>query len=73
MVEVRRVGILSPGDMGAGIGLALRQSGLDVLTQSIEGLGQVIVSFGQVRLGGQRAPISSGGVLRNILAGVGVA
>jgi len=32
MVDVRRVGILSPGDMGAGIGLALTQSGLEVLT-----------------------------------------
>src|SRR3954468_24144857 len=32
MVDVRRVGILSPGDMGAGIGLALSQSGLEVLT-----------------------------------------
>jgi 3-hydroxyisobutyrate dehydrogenase-like beta-hydroxyacid dehydrogenase len=30
--ELRRVGILSPGDMGAGIGSVLRQTGLDVLT-----------------------------------------
>jgi 3-hydroxyisobutyrate dehydrogenase-like beta-hydroxyacid dehydrogenase len=40
MVEVRRVGILSPGDMGAGIGTALRQSGLDVLT-CLEGRSQL--------------------------------
>jgi 3-hydroxyisobutyrate dehydrogenase-like beta-hydroxyacid dehydrogenase len=32
MANVRRVGILSPGDMGAGIGTALRQAGLDVAT-----------------------------------------
>lgn len=32
MVEVRSVGILSPGDMGAGIGSVLHQSGLDVAT-----------------------------------------
>ena len=32
MEEVRRVGILSPGDMGAGIGTALRQGGLELLT-----------------------------------------
>src|SRR5205809_736690 len=32
MVDVRTVGILSPGDMGAAIGSVLRQSGLDVIT-----------------------------------------
>jgi 3-hydroxyisobutyrate dehydrogenase-like beta-hydroxyacid dehydrogenase len=32
MGDVRTVGILSPGDMGSGIGLALRQGGLEVLT-----------------------------------------
>jgi 3-hydroxyisobutyrate dehydrogenase-like beta-hydroxyacid dehydrogenase len=32
MVDVRTVGILSPGDMGAAIGSVLRQSGLDVVT-----------------------------------------
>ena len=31
-MDVRRVGILSPGDMGAGIGLALYQGGLEVKT-----------------------------------------
>ena len=35
-MEVKRVGILSPGDMGAGIGSVLHQTGLDVLT-SLEG------------------------------------
>jgi 3-hydroxyisobutyrate dehydrogenase-like beta-hydroxyacid dehydrogenase len=32
MGDVRTVGILSPGDMGAAIGSVLRQSGLDVVT-----------------------------------------
>ncbi len=32
MVDVRTVGILSPGDMGAAIGGVLHQSGLDVIT-----------------------------------------
>lgn len=32
MADVRRVGILSPGDMGAAIGAVLRQTGLEVLT-----------------------------------------
>ena len=40
MVNVRTVGILSPGDMGSGIGLALRQGGLQVLT-CLEGRSQL--------------------------------
>lgn len=32
MVDLRRVGILSPGEMGAAIGTVLRQEGLDVVT-----------------------------------------
>lgn len=40
MKDVRRVGVLSPGDMGAGIGMVLRQTGLDVLT-CLEGRSQL--------------------------------
>ncbi|HLF76070.1 MAG TPA: DUF1932 domain-containing protein [Dehalococcoidia bacterium] len=32
MADIRRVGILSPGDMGSGIGLVLHANSLDVLT-----------------------------------------
>ena len=40
MVDVNKIGILSPGDMGAGIGTVLHESGLDVLT-CLEGRSQL--------------------------------
>src|SRR5688572_4573674 len=65
MVDVHKVGILSPGDMGAGIGLALRQGGLDVLT-CLEGRSSL------TRLRAEEAGIQAVGSLDELVRSVDV-
>src|SRR5438309_5696312 len=65
MVDLPRIGILSPGDMGAGIGAVLHQSGLDVVT-CLEGRSQL------TRLRAEEAGIRDVANVDDLLGGVDV-
>src|SRR5438093_8842761 len=65
MTDVQRVGILSPGDMGAAIGAVLRQSGVEVLT-CLEGRSQL------TRLRAEEAGMRAATDLDELVRGVDV-
>src|SRR5688500_5199955 len=65
MHDIRRVGILSPGDMGAGIGGVLRQTGLEVLT-SLEGRSEL------TRLRAREGGIADAGSIDDLVQGCDV-